>query len=276
MAQRSQFWDTAGAVGDGNDTYSAAQWREMARDLWTPDKSASEGVLAGVLAELGVSGSNSPVTIAAGAALVSGVYYKNDSGLAISVPTPIASTAKHRVILRANWGSVATVRAALVLGQEGTGSYPALTQQDNSTWEIPLAGVMIDTAGTITLDDQRDFCHFAHPIAYRRQGGSASTWSSAGTSTYRPGGTRLQSGVVSLPWNSDNDSDKITVIFPQAFSTAPLVWATLINAGVTNAQKCKVAVYTVSSGSFVLRGYRTDNTTWSQTLAVQWVAIGPR
>ena len=70
MAERSQPWDSTN-VGDGPTAgYTETQTLELFRDLFTGDRYASDGPLPGVLNELAVSGSNSPLAVATGAAMV--------------------------------------------------------------------------------------------------------------------------------------------------------------------------------------------------------------
>jgi hypothetical protein len=274
--ERSQFWDTAGAVGDGADTYSAVQVRTMLRALFSTDRYSSECVLPGVLNSLAVSGATSPLSLASGCAVVNGIYYQNTGALSVAVPTPSSGTTKHRVILRATWGGVQTVRAVLLSSADGTNSYPTLTQTDNSVWEVPLAGVTIDTGGAITLEDQRDYCHYASTILYRRRGGSSSSWNSAGSNTYSPGGTKRQGGTVNLTWNSDDKSDLTTVTFPSAFSQTPLVRNLAIVSNDANARKCVLSIESLSKTQLGIRGQRVDLTNFSATFPVQWAVEGAK
>src|SRR5690606_38751083 len=98
----------------------------------------SEGVLRGVLAELAVSGTASPVSVAAGAAIVEGFYYKNDTAMSVTVPTPNSATRFDRIILRADH-SARTVRIARLEGTEGSGGAPGLTRIAGTIWEIHIA-----------------------------------------------------------------------------------------------------------------------------------------
>ena len=172
--------------------------------------------------------------------------------------------------------STATARLALVSSADGTNSYPALTQSDNSRWEIALSGVTVDTAGSITLEDQRDYCHMATALVHRRRGGSSSSWNSGGSTNYTVGGTRIQSGVATLTWDSNDQSDTKSVTFPVAYSQKPLIFLTLLNAASSQKRTLLPSVESVSASSVTLRGQRTDGTSSLSTTAdVQWVAIGP-
>lgn len=276
MAESSRFWDTAGAVGDGADTYSAVQLRDMLRAMFTTDQYASEGVLAGVLQSLAVSGATSPLSVASGSAVVQGIYYQNTATVSVAVPTPSSGTTRHRVVLQAIWGLTQTVRVALISSNDGVNSYPALTQSDNSQWEIPLAGVTIDTAGSITLEDQRDYAHIATALVHRRRGGSSSSWNSAGSSNYLVGGARVQMGTVNLVWSSNDQSDVTTVTFPVAYRQTPQVRSLAILSNDANARKCVLSIEALAATYLKIRGQRADLANYSATLPVQWSVIGPK
>lgn len=176
MTERSQFW-TTGTTGDGTTTITEAQAIEWFRDTTTPFASAgphtSQGVLAGVLNELAVSGVSSPVAVATGAAAVEGYYYKNDAAVNVAIPTPAGSTRIDRIVLRASHSTTRTVRITRIAGTEGAGA-PAITQTAGTTWDIPLAQVSITTGGVITVTDERSFCHFATRLDRARiDGGTA-------------------------------------------------------------------------------------------------------
>ena len=76
-----------------------------------------------------------------------------------SISTPSADTRTDRVILRSSWAAQTTRIAALENPSEGTGTPPALTQTDKTTWEIPLATLTVTTGGGITVSDTREFIH---------------------------------------------------------------------------------------------------------------------
>lgn len=165
--QESRFWTTNG-VGDGPSAgYNAAEFQELWRTVLQTNP-ATEGVLRNVVGispnELKVSGTVTPLTVAAGAGVVYGLWYKNDSALSLTIPTPSTGTRKDYVVLRANMTASTyagtpgqSVRVALVQGVEGSGVLPALTQ-DANYWEIPLASLVVTTGGGITVTDARTYC----------------------------------------------------------------------------------------------------------------------
>lgn len=161
MAESSIFWTTGGA-GDGATTYTQTQLFAWLKRMLVGRSPTTEGVLAGYNNELAVSGSASPVSINTGAAIVYGVPYENDTSTTIAIPTPSAGNSRYdRIVLRASW-SGQTVRITRIAGVESTGTpnVPALTQTAGTTWDIPLATLLITAAGAITLTDNRSFTHF--------------------------------------------------------------------------------------------------------------------
>jgi hypothetical protein len=87
------------------------------------------------------------------------MLYDSDTANTVNIPTPSSGFSRYdRIVLRRDW-SVQTVRLARVSGVAAiTPSIPSLTQTALVTWEIPLATILIDDAGTITITDTREFC----------------------------------------------------------------------------------------------------------------------
>ena len=152
MTQFSYPWPD-NAVGDGQK-YTDDQWSDAWRYMFIRDRSL-QGVIEGVLNELAVSGTTSPVSIATGVGLDDGKMYTNNAIVQIAIPTPSASPRIDRIVLAKDW-SAQTVRIARVAGSEGGGA-PALTQTDGTLWQIPLAQVTIQTGGTLVCVDEREF-----------------------------------------------------------------------------------------------------------------------
>jgi len=271
LAQSSRFW-TTGTSNDGASTYGQDDITGFWRDLLSTDRQASEGVLAGVLNELAVSGTASPIAVASGSALGNGFYYNNSASLSIAVPTPTNGTTAHRVVLRVSY-TARTVRAALLSGTDGSVVLPALTQSEGTIFEVPLASLTIDTGGAVTITDARDYCHFGGAPIYRRQGGSTTAWNTAGTTSYKPGGVKVQRGTVNLTWSSNERSDVTTVTFPSAFSQTPLVHVQIISSDA-NARKCFASVETIGKTTCGIRGLRVDLVNQTLTLPVMWRAAG--
>lgn len=271
MAERSQLWDSTG-TGDGPSAgYTEAQIEEFFRDLFTGDRYAAEGVLAGVGNELAASGTASPVSVASGAAITYGKYYQNTASLNVTVTSPVVGTTGLRINLRVNWAAQ-TVRATAVKNTDGTSAVPALVQTASTTWDIPLATGTITTGGVISLTDARDFCHFPTALIYRRQGGSATNWSTAGSTNYTPGEALHQVGAVTVTYSSGTGT--ATVTFPQAYTQTPIALLTVNNAANSTKRKMLATVESLSTTQLGVRVYLTDETTGSGTVDVFWEAIG--
>lgn len=151
-----------GTSGDGAAAYTEAQLAAIFRRVFLGDNHASQGVLTGCDGELAVTGATSPLTVAAGAAVVNGYLYYNDAPISLVVAEPAATTGGH-VILRLDT-TTHTVRALAVLSTSGVTAPPTLTQT-SSIWEIRLATFIITTGGVITLTDARQAAHYPTRVA---------------------------------------------------------------------------------------------------------------
>ena len=408
MAETSRFW-TTDDTGDGPLAgYTMADFYDFVRALLISDQEASQGVLRSVLNELAVSGASSPVSVASGAAIVYGFFYRNTAALDLTVTTPVVGTTGGRVNLTVDW-TAQTVRSVVQLNTDGTAGIPALVQTIGSAWSIPLATFTITMAGTITLTDARSFCQFANyltatafdavtglsvigrsvsttgasgeitadsdgevllrngstlefgqvasaglgtnivsdaklrqsaglsvigrsanttgnvadivagsdghvlrlsgtalgfgtvaaagiadgavtadkiaadsvddtkagnrvPQFYRRQGGSATEWSTAGTSNYTPGAVRMQAGTINVAIGNGDNYGSTAVTFPVAFSYKPVI---VLNASSSSTTVIYSPVSdSIAADTFTARLGR-DTTSGDVTIAVYWIAIGP-
>jgi trimeric autotransporter adhesin len=156
-AEYSRLWGTTG-VGDGAaGGYTADQLFEIYRFLFTGAVGTNRGGVAPDYgSKLAVSGSTSPVAVADGAALSYGIPYANTTPVNVTIPTPTTATRIDRVVLRASWAAQ-TVRITRIAGVEGAGTPPNLQQSAGVTWDIPLAQVSINTAGVMTITDERQY-----------------------------------------------------------------------------------------------------------------------
>ena len=315
--QKSIFWQTSPAVGDGAAPYTEGELFSFFGRMFVNDPTA-QGVVFGYLNNLAVTGAATPVSINTGAAVVNGIPYVNDTAVTLAVPTPTLGATGHRIVLRADY-TANTVRAVLISSGDGTGTPPALTQ-NASVWEVPLANLSITTGGVITVTDVRGYLHYNTRISgnmldasivdassieiylgtqlrvpdngiddikvgnrvpqfYRRQGGSATDWSAAGTTNYTPGAVRMQAGVVAMLIPSGGNSDQETITFPVPFSNAPISFVSLDTVGLPpSANAITVAASSVSG--FVTTqlsiSARTQANVGSDTsFLVKWMAIGP-
>lgn len=160
MTQTSRFWDgtTTGdaTVAPYSSTEFAGVWfgiiGQNNNPPWQRSFVSTGGFGAGSLL---VTGTGTPISVAAGIAFVAGYWYQSDASENIAVSTPAANPRIDRVVLRADW-SAQTVRMALLGGAEAaTPSPPALTQTFGTTWEVSLAQVYVTTGGVITIRDER-------------------------------------------------------------------------------------------------------------------------
>lgn len=111
------------------------------------------------------------------------------------------------------------------------------------------------------------------PQFYRRQGGDASTWNTAGTTTYTPGAVRMQAGVVSGAFSGGTaETGGVAITFPVAFSDKPIVLA-MVESANTNYQYATSVTLITASGCQVY--WRVDAHGSAGTLKIHWLAIGP-
>ena len=155
MAEKSLMW-TTGALGDGLAEYTMAELTRWLRQTYLSDNT-DEGILKNYGGALAVSGVASPVSIAAGGALVYGFPYWLTAATTMAIPSPAGAVRIDRVVLSADWVTQ-TVRLERVAGAEG-GAAPALTQVDGTEWQISLAQCSITVGGVITITDERTFLH---------------------------------------------------------------------------------------------------------------------
>jgi hypothetical protein len=154
MTERSLFWD--GTAGDGGP-YNQTHMMDIFFNTILGSR-GDQGVLYNWLDGLEVTGIASPVNVAAGGAVVYGMFYESDAAVSVAVPTPASDKARYdRIVLRRDW-VLQTVRIARITStEEADPTAPTLTQTAGVTWEIPLALLYIDDAGVITVTDEREY-----------------------------------------------------------------------------------------------------------------------
>jgi len=159
MAESSYFWGgtTTGDAGPyTDDAFSDAFAKIFLRDRTT------QGVLKGIGSELVVSNpSGMTLRVASGYGIVDGKIYFNTANVDTTISVP-GALRYYRVVLRKSF-TAQTVRVA-ILGPS-VGSFPALTQNDGTTWEISLATFTIDASNVFTITDTRQFCVFTGNVA---------------------------------------------------------------------------------------------------------------
>lgn len=163
MAESSLFW--AGTTTGDAGPYSDDAFSDFVRKTFLQDRTL-QGPIQGYLGQLAVTGATSPVAVATGAALVDGKFYENTASLNVVVPSPVSATRIDRIVLRKNFAGQ-TIRVTRIAGTEGSGTPPAITQTEGTTWDVQLAKVSITTAGLITITDERSFCYTANVNVWR-------------------------------------------------------------------------------------------------------------
>ena len=165
MTEQSYFTGTSGS-GDAGP-YSAAQLRALwKRVLGFNADDPNRGVMRGVANELEVEPSSPAarsVVVKAGAAVVSGAPYYNDTDLTLSVdPNTSGYDRVDRVVLELDFAAD-TVRAVIVKGPEDGSDVPATLVQNTSYWQIPLARLDCDNGyATLTASEIEDDRLFAN------------------------------------------------------------------------------------------------------------------
>lgn len=217
--EKSAFWTTNG-TGDGTlSGYTATEFYDFVRRLTITDQEATQGVLKGVLNELAVTGSATPLAVASGAAICYGFYYENSASLNLTVTTPTTGTTGGRVNLKVDW-TAQTVRAVIQMNTDGVAAIPALVQTGGSEWNVPLATFTVTTSGVIALTDARTFCQFANYLtaasfedvtglsvigrASNTTGASAAITAGSDGQVLLRNGTALEFGQVAAAGITDN------------------------------------------------------------------------
>lgn len=164
MTEKTLFMYTNGFDGDSGDgaaAYTEEEFRGYNHAILAGEV-ANAGVLSGVLNELAVSGSTSPLSVATGRAIVNGFHYQNlSSAVSLTVTTPSIGDTGGRVVVRVNLTAANTPpnentgRVRVITSADGTSSIPAMTQTAATTWDIPLATFVIDTSGNIWTDSSK-------------------------------------------------------------------------------------------------------------------------
>ena len=155
MTQTSRFW--GGTVTGDAGPYSNDQFNFVSYTLFGGSTYVDAGYSVGYLNELAVTTpSANTLSIASGAAMVSGIWYANTSVVSQAVANADSGETRiDTVCLKASW-ALQTVRIALHAGISAPSPVaPTLTQTLGVTYEIPLAQATINSAGVISLTDAR-------------------------------------------------------------------------------------------------------------------------
>jgi hypothetical protein len=164
MTERSLFWDgdvTGAGIGDCGPYSQAHLMDRFFRAIL--NGTGNRGVLKNHRNELVVSGATSPLTVESGGVVCYGMFQDVDAAVNVSIPTPSATKTRYdRIVARRSWAAQ-QVRIARISGVargplEPPPTVPALVQIAGTTWDIPLAVVLVNDAGGVTLTDTREFC----------------------------------------------------------------------------------------------------------------------
>lgn len=159
MTESSRFWNS-NDIGDG----PAAGYGHSLIASWLQKifSRASNGIFRRVSDELEVTGAASPLNLAAGCAIVDGMFYENDEDLDLTVSSPIVGTTGGLVVLRADW-TAQEVRADVVLSEDGDSDIPDPSQTPGTLFEITIAEFQIQTDGAIVnLLNSGDWAQFSN------------------------------------------------------------------------------------------------------------------
>ena len=108
----------------------------------------------------------------------------------------------------------------------------------------------------------------------RRQGGSATAWSSAGTTDYTPGAVMMQCGAFTATIPNGYAWVGGTVTFGAAFSSGAVVTASPVTDS-TEFVDCSTYLFLDQGDAFAYRIRRTG-TSGALAVTVHWLAVGPR
>lgn len=175
MTERSWPWPGV-TLGDAGP-YTSDEWDDMFEMRFGSGVAPynDRGVIRNWANELEVTdGGVNQADVDTGAALVHGKHYDNDAVVNIVVPSSVGAWREDLICLQSDWVAQ-TIRITRINNPADGVVYPAPTQTDGVTWEIPLAAVRIDAAGAITqITDLRDYVSSlvrwkqlqVHPMAY--------------------------------------------------------------------------------------------------------------
>lgn len=157
MAEKSYLWTTGGA-GDGANEYTRTDWAMIGKIF--SSCLGAEGVARGFMNQLLVTNqAANTARVATGGAMVDGKPYSNDTAVDVHIPSAVGggNTRIDRIVLRADW-TAQTVRIHRIAGVDaGAPTAPAIIQNSGVLYDLPLARVLVDTGGNLTITDERVF-----------------------------------------------------------------------------------------------------------------------
>lgn len=112
------------------------------------------------------------------------------------------------------------------------------------------------------------------PQFYRRQGASATDWSSAGTTLQTPTSVRMQAGVKVFAFGATANGS-LAITFPVAFSNKPLVYVTVVSVSGGRYIVAQVTTGSILTTGFTLDLGTLDQLAYTGNVNIDWLAIGP-
>lgn len=156
MAETSGFWTTSGTPSGHQVSGYTQAMHSLALRVASGAK-VMDGVAIGYLNELAPSVASNVITIASGGALVDGKYYDNTANVQFTIPASTSGTTRYdRIVVRVTWASFTAVLTRIAGTDSGSPTVPSLTQTRNNTYDIPIAKVLVNSAGALTLTDERN------------------------------------------------------------------------------------------------------------------------
>jgi hypothetical protein len=154
MATKSFFWTTnAAGSGDQQASYSQADLAEMFRGL-------AEGVIANHpeldALECSDGGANT-VDVDTGMAIVDGVGFISSAVENVNIPSASGggNTRIDRIVVRVDWASFEATIHRIAGTDAGSPTAPVITQTSETTYDLMLCQVLVDTSGNVTVTDER-------------------------------------------------------------------------------------------------------------------------
>ena len=129
----------------------------------------------------------------------------------------------------------------------------------------------------LTVDGSNKPAWVTRNAITKRKGGSPTIWATAGDVSYDGGASKMQTGVQAYTVTTAAPTVGITVIFPEAFAYAPVVFATPLLTG--DADTLKILFHMVSVApnyvNFTFRTTDVSNIPVGRVFTIHWLAIGP-
>lgn len=155
-AEISGLWTTDAAPA-GHQVVSYTQVNASEMLALAAACSGFEGVAPGYLGELAptTTGANN-CRIATGGAMVDGKYYKNDANIDVVIPSAAAGETRiDRVVVRATWANFEAEVTRIAGTSAPAPVAPPVIQTTGVTYDIQICQVLVDSAGAITITDER-------------------------------------------------------------------------------------------------------------------------